>query len=215
MRHALSTTSAVVTTKPQQRWWQSTNRTVIAFGLLLCVVLGVGSAYLLGLLELVGVTLDGQRLIAQFSNQLNVAACDFGFHQAQRVLHDRAQVADRSCRLPVAGVVEKHSHNSRDPVDLPDDDLETFLMLPSARLAVQQILGARTYHSHRRADLVSEARGEGADRRKSIRVLKAALEFQLASMPLHEVRTRLGKLLIEAAKLFAQELDFVAADAAA
>ncbi len=52
MRHA--STAAVLTTKPQQRWWQSTNRTVIAFGLLLCVVLGVGGAYLLGLLELVG-----------------------------------------------------------------------------------------------------------------------------------------------------------------
>ncbi len=46
MRHA--STAAVLTTKPQQRWWQSTNRTVIAFGLLLCVVLGVGGAYLLG-----------------------------------------------------------------------------------------------------------------------------------------------------------------------
>jgi hypothetical protein len=52
MRHA--STAAVLTTKPQQRWWQSTNRTVITFGLLLCVVLGVGGAYLLGLLELVG-----------------------------------------------------------------------------------------------------------------------------------------------------------------
>jgi hypothetical protein len=30
-----------------------TNRTIIAFGLLLCVVLVVGGAYLLGLLELV------------------------------------------------------------------------------------------------------------------------------------------------------------------
>ena len=55
MRHALLTTDPVLTTKPQQRWWQSTNRTIIAFGLLLCVVLGVGGAYLLGLLELVGV----------------------------------------------------------------------------------------------------------------------------------------------------------------
>jgi hypothetical protein len=55
MRHALLTTAAVLTTKPQQRWWQSTNRTIIAFGLLLCVVLGVGGAYLLGLLELVSV----------------------------------------------------------------------------------------------------------------------------------------------------------------
>jgi len=52
MRHALLTTAAVLTTKPQQRWWQSTNRTIIAFGLLFCVVLGVGGAYLL---ELVGV----------------------------------------------------------------------------------------------------------------------------------------------------------------
>jgi hypothetical protein len=40
-------------------------------------------------------------------------------------------------------------------------------------------------------------------------------EFQLASVPLHEVRARLGKLLIEAAKLLAQEFDFVATDAAA
>jgi len=55
MRHALSTTSAALTTKPQQRWWQSTNRTIIEFGLLLCVVVGIGGAYLLGLLELVGV----------------------------------------------------------------------------------------------------------------------------------------------------------------
>ena len=54
MRHALLTTAAVLTTKPQQRWWQS-NRTIIEFGLLLCVVLGVGGAYLLGLLDLVGV----------------------------------------------------------------------------------------------------------------------------------------------------------------
>ena len=54
MRHALLTTAAVLTTKPQQRWWH-TNRTIIAFGLLLCVVLGVGGAYLLGLLDLVGV----------------------------------------------------------------------------------------------------------------------------------------------------------------
>ena len=30
------------------------NRTIIAFGLLLCVALSVGGAYLLGLLELVG-----------------------------------------------------------------------------------------------------------------------------------------------------------------
>ena len=52
MRQALLTTAAVLTTKPQ---WQSTNRTIIAFGLLLCVVLGVGGAYLLGLLDLVGV----------------------------------------------------------------------------------------------------------------------------------------------------------------
>ena len=50
MRHALLTMA-----KPQQLWWQSTNRTIIALGLLLCVVLGVGGAYLLGLLELVGV----------------------------------------------------------------------------------------------------------------------------------------------------------------
>jgi len=55
MRHALTTTSAVVTTKPQHRWWQSTNRTIIEFGLLLCVLVGIGGAYLLGLLELVGV----------------------------------------------------------------------------------------------------------------------------------------------------------------
>ncbi len=55
MRHALSTTSAALTTKPQQRWWQSTNRTIIEFGLLLCVLVGIGGAYLLGLLELVGV----------------------------------------------------------------------------------------------------------------------------------------------------------------
>jgi len=55
MRHALSTTSAVLRTKPQQRWWQSTNRTIIEFGLLLCVLVGIGGAYLLGLLELVGV----------------------------------------------------------------------------------------------------------------------------------------------------------------
>ena len=55
MRHAVLTTAAVLTTKPQQRWWQPTNRTIIAFGLLLCVVLGVGGAYLLGLLDLVGV----------------------------------------------------------------------------------------------------------------------------------------------------------------
>ena len=55
MRHALLTTAAVLTTKPQQHWWQSTNRTIIAFGLLLCVVLGVGGAYLLDLLELVSV----------------------------------------------------------------------------------------------------------------------------------------------------------------
>jgi hypothetical protein len=53
-------------TKPQQRWWRFTNRTIIAFGLrfnnrtiiafglLLCVALAVGGAYLLGLLELVG-----------------------------------------------------------------------------------------------------------------------------------------------------------------
>ena len=55
MRHASLSTAAGLTTKPQQRWWQSTNRTIIAFGLLLCVVLGVGGAYLLGLLELVSV----------------------------------------------------------------------------------------------------------------------------------------------------------------
>jgi hypothetical protein len=55
MRHALLTTDAVLTTKPQQRRWQFTNRTIIEFGLLLCVALGVGGAYLLGLLELVGV----------------------------------------------------------------------------------------------------------------------------------------------------------------
>ena len=55
MRHALLTTAAVLTSKPQQRWWQSTNRTIIAFGLLLCVVLGVAGAYLLGLLEQVSV----------------------------------------------------------------------------------------------------------------------------------------------------------------
>ena len=54
MRHALLTTAAVLTTKPQQHWW-FTNRTIIAFGLMLCVVLAVGGAYLLGLLELVGV----------------------------------------------------------------------------------------------------------------------------------------------------------------
>jgi hypothetical protein len=54
MRHALLTAAAVLTTKPQQRWWQS-NRTIVAVGLLLCVVLGVGGAYLLGLLDLVGV----------------------------------------------------------------------------------------------------------------------------------------------------------------
>ena len=35
-------------------WTGTTNRTIIAVGLLLCVVLGVGGAYLLGLLELVG-----------------------------------------------------------------------------------------------------------------------------------------------------------------
>ena len=55
MRHALLTTAAVLTTKPQQRWRQSTNRAIIALGLLFCVVLGVGGAYLLGLLDLVGV----------------------------------------------------------------------------------------------------------------------------------------------------------------
>ena len=55
MRHALLTTATVLTTKPQQRRWQLTNRTIIAFGLLLCVTLAVGGAYLLGLLELVGV----------------------------------------------------------------------------------------------------------------------------------------------------------------
>ena len=62
---------------------------------------------------------------------------------------------------------------------------------------------------------MSEARGKGADRRKAIRVLEPALEFQFTSMPLHEIRARPGKLLIEAAKLFAQERDFVATDAAA
>jgi hypothetical protein len=53
-------------TEPQQRWWwftkhtiiafgwRFTNRTIIAFGLLLCVALAVGGAYLLGLLEVVG-----------------------------------------------------------------------------------------------------------------------------------------------------------------
>ena len=55
MRHAMLTTAAVLTTKPQQHWWQSTNRTIIAFGLLLCLVLAVSGAYLMGLLKLVGV----------------------------------------------------------------------------------------------------------------------------------------------------------------
>ena len=55
MRHASLSTAAELTTKPQQRWWQSTNRTIIEFGLLLCVLVGIGGAYLLGLLELVGV----------------------------------------------------------------------------------------------------------------------------------------------------------------
>ena len=32
----------------------ATNRTIIAFGLLLCVALAVGGAYVLGLLEMVG-----------------------------------------------------------------------------------------------------------------------------------------------------------------
>ena len=54
MTHALLTTAAVLTAKPQQRWWQFANRTIIAFGLLLCITLGVVGAYLLGLLELVG-----------------------------------------------------------------------------------------------------------------------------------------------------------------
>jgi hypothetical protein len=40
--------------KPQQRWWWFTKRTIIAFGLLLCVALAVGGAYVLGLLEMVG-----------------------------------------------------------------------------------------------------------------------------------------------------------------
>ena len=40
-------------TKPQH-WWRSTNRIIITLGLLLCVALGIGGAYLLGLLELVG-----------------------------------------------------------------------------------------------------------------------------------------------------------------
>ena len=41
--------------KPQHRWWQTTNRTIIVLGLLLCVALAAAGAYLLGLLDLVGV----------------------------------------------------------------------------------------------------------------------------------------------------------------
>ena len=132
-----------------------------------------------------------------------------------------AQIEKRDGRIvpfdfdKIASVVEKHSHDSRDPVDLPDDDLKTFLELLNAGFAIQQILGTPTYHPHRRADLVSEARGQGADGRQSIRMLEASFEFQLAPMPLHKVRTGLGKLLIQAAKLLAQEFDFVATDTAA
>ena len=96
---------------------------------------------------------------------------------------------------------------------MPDDYLKIVLKLPSAGPVLRQILGARTYYSHWRADLVSEARGKGADGGKSIRMLEPALEFQLASMSLDKIRTGPGKLLIEAAKLFAQELDFVTTDA--
>ena len=42
-------------TMPQHRWWQTTNRTIIVLGLLLCVALAAAGAYLLGLLELLGV----------------------------------------------------------------------------------------------------------------------------------------------------------------
>ena len=38
--------------EPQRPWWRSTNRTIIAFSLVLCVVVAVGGAYLLGLLDL-------------------------------------------------------------------------------------------------------------------------------------------------------------------
>ncbi len=40
--------------EPQRPWWRSTNRIIIALGLLLCVALAVAGAYLLGLLEVVG-----------------------------------------------------------------------------------------------------------------------------------------------------------------
>jgi hypothetical protein len=45
--------SGVVGAEPPQRLWR-TNRAIIAFGLLLCLALSFGGAYLLGLLELVG-----------------------------------------------------------------------------------------------------------------------------------------------------------------
>jgi hypothetical protein len=38
----------------KQPWWRSTNRTILALTLLLCVAAAVGGAYLLGLLDLFG-----------------------------------------------------------------------------------------------------------------------------------------------------------------
>ena len=40
--------------KPQQPWWRTTNRTILVVTLLLCVAAAVGGAYLLGLLDQLG-----------------------------------------------------------------------------------------------------------------------------------------------------------------
>jgi hypothetical protein len=40
--------------KPQQPWWPTTNRTILAVTMLLCLAAAVGGAYLLGLLDLLG-----------------------------------------------------------------------------------------------------------------------------------------------------------------
>ena len=75
------------------------------------------------------------RGFAEFGAEPHLAPRRLGLDQAHRVFDDGAQIGGGAYWFALARVVEQHAHDSRNSIDLFDDDLEAFIELGRSRAA--------------------------------------------------------------------------------
>src|SRR5665213_1008953 len=166
------------------------------------------------LLKLAGIAFDHQRLIAERGRDLDVTTRCLGFHQAERMIDDRTGIANRSLRFTPASVIEQHADDTRDPVDLTDDDLESFASFGGSAFAVQQIFRATANHPHWGSNLVGEAGREGTDGCQPFGMLQPAFEVKFPAMFQQQFPARIVELVVKTAKLFGEEAHFITVEGA-